>query len=707
MRFSKRFKKDKKMKHNKKTILVSATTALAALGVAIGGTYALFTSAIENQVQVDAGKVKISEDVTLVSGASLDTALTPVGNVITFANGGTATLSSGKLVLSKIMPGDKVTFKVSPSNSSNVAIQYRTVISAKGTLMKALTVKQNDSTEAMSFPYWTSWTHVEAGASIGDDETFTVELPSDVGNTYQEASASITIALSAAQGNADVADFKIDTTAKTGLIRNIFGWVDFAKMVNADTSTFAGYSVSLASDLDFSECQFVSVAQTVTGFPGNSFSGTFDGKGHTLSNIDLDVRNAAGNSVYGTNSATGVFGTLAGSVSNLNVASSSFAGTHWVGGIVGYLGNGASISNCSVSNTSIVASVEPVDSSYDNGDEAGGIVGYAPANSTVDSCSVTTLSGEAYRDLGGIAGYSDGTLSNSTVTGATFVQDYSHAYKTLQGGYVQAVVGRGTPTLTSNTSSGVSLSYVVNGDSSYTPSLDAFFTDLAAINPASATLVISGDTTLTTYGGTHTYLTDTNLTIEASDTASGKITAIGAGVAPVGLSNGTLTFKNLTIADQSVSYAEGSWEYGYLEFAGKLDFESCDIVNAVFFEHDSAAVLNNCTLNSNKSKEYAAWVYAGSASFKSCAFSGPRGLKIHEDYGSDVTSVSVDSCTFTDITEKPGIAIGTLNAATVVSITNNTFTRCAAGKQSLYAYETNTDVTTFTWTYTGNVVSNS
>ena len=181
-------------------------------------------------------------------------------------------------------------------------------------------------------------------------------------------------------------------------------------------------------------------------------------------------------------------------------------------------------------------------------------------------------------------------------------------------------------------------------------------------------------------------------------------TATGKGVGQIRLANGgKLTFKNVKIVDQSVSYAENSWEYGYLEFGGVIRLENCEVVNAIMVSGETAA-FKDCSFNSNKDNEYAVWVDNGSAFFTNCTFSGARGLKVHEAYGSEVVKVSVDGCTFGPLTVKPGIALGDLNAQTAVAIKNSLFNKCQAGDQGNYAYETDTDVTTFDFTFTGNTV---
>lgn len=181
-------------------------------------------------------------------------------------------------------------------------------------------------------------------------------------------------------------------------------------------------------------------------------------------------------------------------------------------------------------------------------------------------------------------------------------------------------------------------------------------------------------------------------------------TATGSGVGKVRLANGSLlTFNNVKVVDQSVSYAENSWEYGYLEFGGNLEFNECEFVNAVMMSADNAAFAN-CSFNSNKDNEYDVWVDEGSASFEGCTFAGARGLKVHEAYGSEVAAVTVDGCTFGPLSKKPGIALGDLNAETSVTIKNSTFDRCQAGDQGLFIYETDTDVTTFTFVCEDNLV---
>ena len=197
-------------------------------------------------------------------------------------------------------------------------------------------------------------------------------------------------------------------------------------------------------------------------------------------------------------------------------------------------------------------------------------------------------------------------------------------------------------------------------------------------------------------------------------------TAIGKGVGPVGIDGGTVIFKDLKIVDESVSYNESSWEFGYLEFRGNTVFENCDVVNAIMMEGDSAKFVD-CTFNSHEDNQYAVWVSDGVASFENCTFTGARGLKVHEDYGSEVVSVSANNCSFVELSKKPGVAIGNIYMSgdtytsgnstytnttdTAISLVGNSFIGTQPGDQGNYKYETDTDVSTFTFTDKDNTVA--
>lgn len=228
-----------------------------------------------------------------------------------------------------------------------------------------------------------------------------------------------------------------------------------------------------------------------------------------------------------------------------------------------------------------------------------------------------------------------------------------------------------------------------------------------ASNCNTATINLAGDIAWTTGSGhgSTPLMDETAKTQVLTINGNGHtLTAKGAGVGAIRLANGgKVIFNNVKVVDQSVSYAEDAWEFRYLEFGGALEFNDCQFVNGIQLE-EANATFNRCSFNSNHNDEYAVWVCGNKAYFNKCTFEGPRGLKVHEDYGSEVEEVVVDATTFKNITKKPGIALGKLNAATTIVIKNSTFNNCQAGDQGNYIYESDTDVTKFDFTEEKNVV---
>ena len=221
-------------------------------------------------------------------------------------------------------------------------------------------------------------------------------------------------------------------------------------------------------------------------------------------------------------------------------------------------------------------------------------------------------------------------------------------------------------------------------------------------DPAMKVIAVNGD--LTYDWGSESYENSKALNMKgktflgANDVAS--ITFAGYGSAnPIV----NATFKDITIKDITKGDNESSWEHGYLEFKN-LTAVNVTFANSIMMEGDFAT-FKNCSFNSNKDGEYAVWVANGDATFEGCTFTGPRGVKVHEAYGSEVGTVVIDNNTFAGLTQKPGVAIGTVNAATTIKITNNVFAATQPGDQNNYKYETDTDVTTFNFVDENNTVT--
>lgn len=201
----------------KKVLLSSALTIALCLSLIAGSTFALFTSTDSFGIAVNAAKVKMTASVDALQLYSVTP--TDSGSITDefggtyeyagpftneFTNGGTAKFEGGVLTISKITPGDKVTFNITGANESNVAIQYRYIIECLGgyRLMDGLNVTVNGQSYTSLASYTSAWQMLESGSMT--PVAVALELPVNAGNKYQEQSAQIRVVVEAVQGNADV-----------------------------------------------------------------------------------------------------------------------------------------------------------------------------------------------------------------------------------------------------------------------------------------------------------------------------------------------------------------------------------------------------------------------------------------------------------------------------------------------------------------------
>ncbi len=219
---------------------------------------------------------------------------------------------------------------------------------------------------------------------------------------------------------------------------------EFRDAVNSG-NTYAGKTVKLTADLDLSSESNWTPIGNLVAYPGQSFNGTFDGDGHSISNVTVNDNTP-------NYAVAGLFGSVEnGTIKNLTVKNVDLTSTHYAGGIVAYTSNGPTIENCKVIGGTIKSTPEVVDGSYDNGDKVGGIMGYATAGSTINNCTVEGVTITAYRDMGGIVGFSAGTVTNNTAINVTVTQDLTNGYKDPAPTTFGDIIGRdGGATLSNN-----------------------------------------------------------------------------------------------------------------------------------------------------------------------------------------------------------------------------------------------------------------
>ena len=176
------------------------------------------------------------------------------------------------------------------------------------------------------------------------------------------------------------------------------------------------------------------VYQDWPGIP--AFQGIFDGNGTTFENL---------------NGSQGLFSSLYGTVKNVNLANATIAAdTDAIGGMAGYLADGASIENCNVTNVDITCNLQP-DTEYPEG--------YQPERAGV----------------GGLVGLNNGNISGSSVSGTINVPYADESF-----GYIGGAIGANMNTAKGN--SKISNTYadvniVLSDNADYSNSINGFIGD--------------------------------------------------------------------------------------------------------------------------------------------------------------------------------------------------------------------------------------
>lgn len=237
------------------------------------------------------------------------------------------------------------------------------------------------------------------------------------------------------------------------------GLFSFAADVNAGSS-YLGKTVVLTNDLDLEGESWTPIGDSVASYPSVAFAGTFDGQGHTISNLTTAAERATNPDPY---AADGLFGALLGKVRNLTLTNVVVSGTHYVGAIAGYSSAnvGMAIENCHVDGAELTSVPVMIGDSYDNGDKVGGIIGYCVSGDQITGCTVTNTVIKGYRDLGGISGCAAATVTNCSVANVQITADQatnSYGAKDVNTG---DLIGRDTGAVQSgNTAENVSYTFI-------------------------------------------------------------------------------------------------------------------------------------------------------------------------------------------------------------------------------------------------------
>ncbi|MFA5060820.1 MAG: LamG-like jellyroll fold domain-containing protein [Candidatus Pacearchaeota archaeon] len=211
-------------------------------------------------------------------------------------------------------------------------------------------------------------------------------------------------------------------------------------------------SYILLRDLNFSDCDSYENCDNMEAFttgagwlPIATFTGTFDGQNHTISNL---YTNRSGTDYQG------LFGRInGGSVSNLGVIDCDVTGKADVGAILGNGYNNVSIANCwssgAITSTggtagglvgsfypSYISSITSSNSSClvsSTGQWVGGLIGYLRSGNVTNSYFIGNISGTSY--LGGLVGYANSNYASVYITNCWSSGNVSGSVET-NGGFI-------------------------------------------------------------------------------------------------------------------------------------------------------------------------------------------------------------------------------------------------------------------------------
>lgn len=578
----------------KKTIATSVLAIAMSASLAVGGTYALFTSESKVNVAITSGKVDVTayaEALSLYSptAINLDGTVADATNAATeaaFKNGGTATIADGNVVtLERMTAGDKASFDVVVTNESNVTVQYQTKIEMLEGIdlfsgLKVTLEKGGVSTEYDGMTAYSQWATLNAAGEV-ERTTVTIELPATAGNEYQDLTCKLVFAVNAVQGNAVVTQPVEDVT----YLYNASDLRLFEKSVNGG-NTYAGKTVMLMDDVDLAGIEWKPVGQT-SGYSATTyFQGTFDGNGKTISNLTIPESAWEAGSNDGQNFATGFFGFIdvgSTTIKNVTFDNANVEGHHWVGVVAGYMTG--TVSGVTVTNSTVTSSYK---TSEADGDKAGGIVGYLNSGS-VTGCTVSGSTVTAVRDNGSVVGYS---TAGGSVTGNT-AENCTVYYSTDNSAQIGGeIAGKRAAGVSDNTATNVTVTKLVSVATAeqLSAALNATYSadtvikltsdvDLAGVEWGAHILQGANSAALTIDGNGKTIsgLTSGEYTNGNGFNSNGLVTSIKPSLSSV-------TFKNLTVSGANLTN-NGGWSAASGVFVGdintvKVTFDTCTVTGA-------------------------------------------------------------------------------------------------------------------------------
>ena len=415
------------MKAQTKALLASVVVIALALSAVSGITYSWWSDSEQAEITVNTGYVdvttsgfSIKKGGVLISGTP-DSIPSTMGITFQDSEESTAWDSSSSSLMIRDDTSEVITITYAATFSWSVASKYNMDFETTSVALDDVT----DMTINSGAILRGEWMHVTGTGTRSYNVVIEIGgLPSNLTN------AKVSIQNHITQEKSDVGQWSGGTTEPISLssggqylIYNAsqLAWV--AQQVNGGYMTFKDSTVKLMDNIDLGGYEWEPIGNAydtaVDPHDLKTFQGIFDGNGKAITGLNVDISSGKDN-----NYAAGLFGWFGSpganaKVENLVISGARVSGHHDVGGIVGYLYDGA-ISDCTVKDSVITNTWEDAEK---GGDKTGGIVGFINSNEQysqiITGNTIKNVTIEGCRDIGGIAGiaYVGNVFQNNTIEG--------------------------------------------------------------------------------------------------------------------------------------------------------------------------------------------------------------------------------------------------------------------------------------------------
>ena len=294
------------------------------------------------------------------------------------------------------------------------------------------------------------------------------------------------------------------------------------------------------------------------------------------------------------------------------------------------------ISNCKVIDCTVISNPESINGGWDNGDKVGGIIGYAGEGGSISNCSVENSTIQGYRNVAGIVGFAGNNdiIDRCVVSNVVIIQNYEHDYK----GSVFDCTPYGpiftssytTVASTNNNYSNVDVKFqnlnIHTNDVKYT------FLEKVTFKFGDIDYIISdGSIGTSRIGG--------NIDRQIGG-ENDHATIIAFNQLPAG---STLSFDNFTFT-------------GTFDIGKSLTYNNCKFLGTfvTHYENGAAATFNKClfehdSFNISGANDYPVWIKGTNGkftvTFKECIVNAKKPMKFHADDNGEAY-VTFDGCTF-------------------------------------------------------------